>query len=495
MGGQIVRRYAGQEHATAGWERQQLDKLLADAAQDRKPFDAVIVADASRWSRDNVRSDTGLEALRDAGVRFFVLRTEHDLFNPEARLFLRMSASIGAYHADIQAKKSVDNRIERARRGVPTAGKVPFGRIWDAGKRQWRIDPQKQEMVRDCARRYLAGEPLPRLAREYGMNHSNLCKVLRERCGDQWEIAFRSDRLNIRETVSVPVPPLLPPETIAAVRHRLTANRTYLHKPPRSKHEFLLRGRVFCAACGYAMFGQENGNGRLYYRHCHHDRVKECPLKDPRPWVPAKSIEGAVVRDLFDMFGNPAAIERAVKASAPECDKALMRRADLEKELAKIDKARNRLLGLIERDAITDAQAEAKLVELKDRSAGLRAELDKLAQALAGMPDERALKVWVERIKTEGWNPVLDRPMSDSIVVMDDEGNQYAGGNDVASFVLMSNADRRALIENVFGDAMPDGSPAGIYLTPAGGAAHGPKSFTYQIRGRLTGSLMPYSLY
>jgi hypothetical protein len=80
VGGAVVHTYAGQEHGTAGYERQQLDKLLADAAKpaERRPgqWNAVIVADPTRWSRDNVKSETGLDALRDAGVRFFVLTTE-----------------------------------------------------------------------------------------------------------------------------------------------------------------------------------------------------------------------------------------------------------------------------------------------------------------------------------------------------------------------------------------------------------------------------------
>src|SRR6185295_12588318 len=92
LGGVITRRYAGQEHATAGWEREQLEKLLADAQKKSKPFDAVIVADQSRWSRENVASEIGLQVLCDNNIRFFVLTQEHDLNNDDARMFLRMSA-------------------------------------------------------------------------------------------------------------------------------------------------------------------------------------------------------------------------------------------------------------------------------------------------------------------------------------------------------------------------------------------------------------------
>ena len=42
LGGIIAEVYGGAEHATPGWEKGEVDRLLADAA--RKKFDAVIVA-------------------------------------------------------------------------------------------------------------------------------------------------------------------------------------------------------------------------------------------------------------------------------------------------------------------------------------------------------------------------------------------------------------------------------------------------------------------
>ena len=64
------RVYSGQEHATPEQERQKLDALLKDSSNGK--FDAVIVCDASRWSRDNLKSKEGLNILRNNGTRFFV---------------------------------------------------------------------------------------------------------------------------------------------------------------------------------------------------------------------------------------------------------------------------------------------------------------------------------------------------------------------------------------------------------------------------------------
>ncbi len=232
LGGKITSWYGGQEHATVGWEREQRDKMLAGAEKPNRTFDAVIVQHEDRWSRDDTSSGADLDRLKKAGVRYFVLTIEQDLYNPTTRMYLGMSALIGAYHARTQTKKSMENRIGRAKRNLPACGKLPFGRTFDKATEQWDIDPKKQEMIADVADRALAGESLKRLAREYGVNHSNMVKILRERCGDEWPQKFDAPEMGIRETVITKVPRLLPEKTIKALRELLEANRTYLHKPP-----------------------------------------------------------------------------------------------------------------------------------------------------------------------------------------------------------------------------------------------------------------------
>jgi hypothetical protein len=75
------------------------------------------------------------------------------------------------------------------------------------------------------------------------------------------------------------------------------------------------------------------------------------------------------------MFGNPTVIERAVRAAIPDSDKALRRQKSLAEEMAKIDGARDRVLGMIEKDLLTDKDAEKRLLGLKERQAALQGEL------------------------------------------------------------------------------------------------------------------------
>src|SRR5262249_30639424 len=158
-------------------------------------------------SRDNAKSRDGLETFRKHGVRFFVGATEYDLFNPEHVLFLGMSAVIGEVQARHQSKKSVENRIERAKRGIPACGTLPVGRTWDG--KEWHKDPEAEALVREVAARYLAGESLPKIAKEKGLNASNLHRTMTQRCGPVWKQEFHSKALNIHEIVNTRVPRLL----------------------------------------------------------------------------------------------------------------------------------------------------------------------------------------------------------------------------------------------------------------------------------------------
>jgi DNA invertase Pin-like site-specific DNA recombinase len=481
LGGEVAMKFAAQEHATEGWERAQLDKLLADAQKARKPFDAVIVADPSRWSRDNVRSEEGLKILRDSGVRFFVLTTEYDLFEPQALLFLGMNSLIGAFQAREQKRKSLLNRIARAQRGVPTSGGLPFGRTYDRVKHVWGIDPEKQKLVRDVAKRYVDGGSLRELAKEFGINYSFLCETLGKNCGGKWEVRYKAKDLNIDEVVTMTVPRLLPEKVIKLVRKRMDINRTYMHGSPENR-DYLLRGRVFCAECGGALTGMTRRDRFSYYAHARESRMAGTCSLHPRPHVRVDKLDALVVNALFKLFGNPAALERAVKAAVPDADKTAQARERLKADLGKIEKARGRVLTLIEKDALTDEQAESKLLDLKAREEKMRAELERLDASASNLPEGEALRQLVLHVMKVG----------DDVVVHDAEGNfedrhgnRYRGGNGLTDFLDMSDEEKRALIAKAFSGLMPDGKPAGVYVRVTGGGPHRPKTVSYVLRGVL----------
>ena len=134
-GGHIVKWSRGQEHATEGWERAKVDRLIADAAKGK--FDAVIVAYPDRWSRDNAKSKEGLNAFRHHGIRFYVGTVTKNLHDPNVRLELGMQAEIGEFVALQQAEKIAG---EQDRAGASGQAGLWRQTVWSqVGCQGWRV--------------------------------------------------------------------------------------------------------------------------------------------------------------------------------------------------------------------------------------------------------------------------------------------------------------------------------------------------------------------
>lgn len=486
LGGSVVEWYGGQEHGVPGFEKKEVARLISDAQKKPRPFDAVMVTHADRWSRDNEASRAGLTKFRENGIRFFVGQTDYNLFDPMARLFLGMSAEIGDYQARSGNQRSLMARIHRAKsKNQPTAGNLPFGRTFEKG--QWGIDADAQKFVQDAARRYLEGESLAKVAAEYrkkGMNHSTLHKILTKRCGPKWIQQFRSKDFNIDEAVETDVPALLPPETIQAILDKAEANKTYTHG--KIKNEYLLSHVIFCEGCGYAMNGQPNPGGRLYYRHASKKRERTCTSK--KGWLPAEVVEEAVIRHLFDAFGNPAAVEKAVNAAIPDLDKRREqqeRLAELERLVEEEKRVRKKLLKLGTRAGLDEDEAVPQLEESKRLGQEYQQEWENLQAQLSNIPRAEEIKQaasdFVNAFKREGQKRRVRESIPRSLIIMNAE--VHAANS---AFDQMTFEQKRDLVQRVFSGKTPDGKRMGVYVTWLDGKeTRGRKRFRFTIRGHL----------
>lgn len=431
-------RYSGQEHSTPTFERKRFDQLLKDAGKG--VFDAVMVVDPSRWSRDNVKSEQGLRTLRDAGVRFFAGMTEHDLFNPSAILYLGMAATINQYVASTQTLKSIQNRIARSARGLPTAGKLPYGRTYDKKTETWGIDREKQKKIEWAAKEYLKGERLPKLAKTLGMNPANLWKILTRRSGGEWLIEFSSKQHAIEEKVTLKIPSLLDPIIIRRIHARAEANKTYTHG--MIKYGYLLSRATFCSKCGLALFGQTNHNEKRYYRHSRNLEHHKC---DPSLWVRAEELEQAVLVRLFATLGDPAGMEKAMQKAIPDRVKIKElreRKKFLESELSKVDLKKDRLIDSIADGLLSKDEAGKKMTDIRERESSIRAEIEAVDPQLSEVPTEEEIR---DRAK------LIQRIVSQIY-------------RSPSRLKKMSFEDRRKLIATFFSGKDAQGRRLGVYV-------------------------------
>ena len=453
--------YSGQEHSTPRYERKLLDALLRDSSKGT--FDAVIVVDPSRWSRDNRRSKEGLDTLRTNGIKFFTGTMEMNLFDPISCLFLGMSTEINEFTAAIQSKKSIESRILNAKKGIPSSGKLPYGRTFDRKANTWGIDIEKQKKIVWAAEQYLNGQGLSKIAATLGMNMQNLWNTLRERCGDTWKITFHKPDLNINEIITIEIPPLLPPETIRAIHERLEANQTYYHG--QIKNKYLLGRMVFCGDCGCALVGYKPPmkNHQAYRHQKHQDIKRKCP-QYTRWQVRADRLEEAVLAHVFNIMGNQDLLEEAMRKAVPSYEKTEKIRdqiAGFERDLSKVKRGIERLTDIVCEGAMPKEMVKAKADDLGSREKYLETEIERLKQQIKNTPT-------IKEIQEKGR---MARRVFETL------WKQYCSS--YKAFQKMTFEDKRAMLQRFFAGKDEDGNRLGVYVTKRD------KRISYSIKGIL----------
>jgi len=468
-------KYKGQEHATASHERALLDQLLADSSKDL--FDAVIVADTSRWSRDNEKNKAGIKILRNNNIRFFVGAMEFDLFNPEHNFMLGMSAEINELQAKQRNQKSILSRIEIAKRGVPATGKLPYGRTFDKKTGKWGVDREKKAIIVQAAKRYLSGEPIVDIAISFNMNFSNLWKILTQRSGTEWECRFRFRYTDdgpyiIDETVKFTIPRLLDESTIKAIHEKAEANKTYTHG--EIKHKYLLSRMIFCSKCGNALYGQINRKGIRYYRHIR-PKYRKSDHTFTR-FVPANELENSVLLYLKKTFGDVELIEKAVKEATPDLEKVELlqkEQGDLSKDLKKVITQKDHVIDAIADGLIDKAEVKIKMDKLRKREQAIQSRLRIIDSEITHIPDPAKVKKLSK--------------LAMAVLSTATKGN-------VKSIFKKSYEWKRKLVEHAFAGLDSQGQRLGVYVEQTDDEK---QSWRFEIRGTLETTLkaLPLSDY
>ncbi|MGO9018827.1 MAG: recombinase family protein [Syntrophobacteraceae bacterium] len=387
LNGSVYRWFSGMEHATVDEERKILDSLMDDA--ENKLFDAVMVADVSRWSRDNRQSKRDLDILKKHGIRFFVQTKEYDLFSPDAALYLGLSTEIHEFFGLEQARKSLLNRIERAKKGYPAAGNQPFGRRFNREKEEWEVIEKDKTLMEKMADAYLDGSTFAQLETKFGMRWSLIYKILRTRCGSDWEQTFVSNRLNISETVITKIPALLPEKVIKAIEEKASSRRKWDHATP--KHKYLLNRIIFSADTGKPLTGSSridpNGTRCRYYSR--YDKGTKSL------YVRADEIEKSVQDVIYETLGQRRDLRKAVFENPEDgnnnlktlTEKIYFAKKELVKVEAEVEKATDTLLKSTEDVGVLLQSMNARLKKLNQRHESLTFDLQQSENALKALPE------------------------------------------------------------------------------------------------------------
>lgn len=440
-------------------DRHALQQCLHDGQSDK--FDVLVIHRLSRFGRNARELLNNHEELQKVGIQLHSISEGIDFSNRYGKAMLGLLSVIGELELDIIRETMLENRIARGKKGIPTAGNLPFARTFNKETRQWGLDEKVAGLMRWAAAEYLKDGSLRTIAETLRTRHGlrmaydTLLRALSQRCGDTWTVNFKDE-----EPITYKVPRILDEETIRRVRERIEHNRVQSRQDVR---KYVLTGFIRCESCGHTLSGQTQTSSRggvyAYYKHPG-GKHRECKVRFS---VKVALMENAVFRTIFENTVDAPAFERAIAESLPDEEMVKSLEAEVkakEKELKRIGKELDTLVDLALSGTLSKETIKSKEQTLLKAKEEVVEELEDTRAKLRAMPDLEQVKREAEAIRRQ----LLE---------------QFSGGDRLSE---MSFDEKKQLLHWLFDGKDQHGTPYGIYVSK-----QGKDEFDYLLFGRLTG--------
>lgn len=136
-------------------ERHALLQLLHDGRDGK--FNVLVIHRLSRFGRNARELLINNDQLTKTGIQLRSISEGIDFSSKYGKAMLGMLAIIAELERDILTEQMLENRIARAKKGVPSAGQLPFGRSYDKETGTWILDEDKAAALQWVADEYLKG--------------------------------------------------------------------------------------------------------------------------------------------------------------------------------------------------------------------------------------------------------------------------------------------------------------------------------------------------
>ncbi|MDV2503798.1 MAG: recombinase family protein [bacterium] len=440
-------------------DRHALQQCLHDG-QDGK-FDVLVIPRLSRFGRNARELLNNHEELQKVGIQLHSISEGIDFSNRYGKAMLGLLSVIGELELDIIRETMLENRIARGKKGIPTAGNLPFARTFDKETGEWDLDEKVAGLMRWAAAEYLKGGSLRAIAETLRTRHGlrmaydTLLRALSQRCGDTWTVNFKDE-----EPITYEVPRILDEETIRRVRERVAHNRVQSRQDVR---KYVLTGFIRSELCGHTLSGQtqtsSGGGVYAYYKHPG-GKHRECKV---RFGVKVALVENAVFRTIFENTVDAPAFERAIAESLP--DERLIKSLEkqvkaMEKELKRIGKELDTLVDLALSGTLAKGTIRGREQSLLKAKEEVVEELEATREKLRSMPDLDEAKAEAYRVRRQ---------------LLEHYGSEER-------LQAMSFDEKKQLLHWLFDGKDQSGTPYGIYVTK-----RGRDEFDYFLYGRITG--------
>lgn len=317
--------YIYSDYALSGMKMQrgELQRLLS--AAERREFDAVIIYDQSRLSREIVAWFTLRDTLPLYGVELHsVIRGEYgDLKDPDNFLLEGVEAVFNQLHVLTSRKKTIDGLRNIASKGLFAGGSACLG--YDIVDRQYVINDREAHVVRLIFEMYASGNGYgtiidhlntcgykTKAGRSFGKN--SLYSILtNERYIGTFTFGKKlvnpdGSRNSHKESptairIENAIPSIVEREVWDVVQRKIHQKKQ--NAANKATEDYLLSGKIYCGECGGAMCGEKRNNGRYLYYICNtRKRLRTCTKKAVRKEV----IERQVLDEIYKTL-TPSTLE------------------------------------------------------------------------------------------------------------------------------------------------------------------------------------------
>jgi len=322
---------SGQQHATKGHVRKDLKKIYGWI--DKELIDAVMIPATDRASRDADIMNEFFNYLKKNKIRLFELDREHDLFDHNVVMLLRLKGAVDEREVQSMQERSYETVIKQLLEdGKYKRGKVkfPYTKLENA-KGLKKPDPEKKKLWRKVRDGYKRGETITDLSLKHNLYTSAIHRILFDPCyhtGKRNVHLKHNEPIGNYELVDVEVETnfyqIIGTEEeyleLQQIRNgHITTNRK------RGKNKYLLSRVVRCGNCGKAMSGVPNAKGGktyLYYkcstqRYAYKKKSKKygetkidkgCGLS-----IPAKLLEDAFLSEFEYVCKSPDSFKKSIE--------------------------------------------------------------------------------------------------------------------------------------------------------------------------------------
>ena len=362
---EIVDIFADEAVSGMKSQRPELARFFACLAQ--KQFNAVLIYDQSRFSRDIVDWFTFRRAVQDNNAQLISVTQQFvggDLNDPAVFASEGINALINQMHVLQTRQKVIEKMNFIARQGLHTGGNPPLG--YDVKNKKYVINEYESEIIRCIFGLYAQGKSYKFIisylnekgyrtkpGKPFGTN--SLSTILRneryigvyiynkippKKGGKRNSHAVNPDAIRIEGAV----PRIIDQETWDKVQTRLHDHKQ--NASNKAKVEYLLKGKLFCGYCHSAMIGSCSKRDYHYYICSGKQRLKNCEKKP----IKMETIENIAVDYIKNLLKSETQRQKIAKDLYTEQEKmritnspliyALMkRRQEIASKLRNINEA------------------------------------------------------------------------------------------------------------------------------------------------------------